>query len=255
MVLQRCPLEGGHRARLKSKLRGGALREFRVRLDLNRRRDLRPRRGARQGRYPKAREEGVPTAPLRVWSHAAVALREDPMGLPSSRGWDRSTRRPSACPRAEARSRQTRRGARVLANRRCHRTAGEGLRKQQCCPPCDLLIFTNPSSDSCGKESAKASTGGCPGRSDRCRATDLTSCRCPITPSVNRAEGVSLRAGVNYSARTRAGRSAMSSNTTDSPIDSDSSLVTPRRNRTPPFRRQSGVDSRDAVLYDGTPPW
>ena len=58
----------------RSKLRGGALREFRVRLDPNRRQDLRPRRGARQGRYPKARQEGVPTAPLRVWSHAAVAL-------------------------------------------------------------------------------------------------------------------------------------------------------------------------------------
>ena len=58
------------------KLRGGALREFRVRLDPNRRRDLRPRRGARQGRYPKARQEGVPTAPLRVWSHAPLSLSE-----------------------------------------------------------------------------------------------------------------------------------------------------------------------------------
>ena len=74
------------------------------------------------------------------------------MGLPSSRGWDRSTRRPSACPGAEARSRE--RGVELvsLPTADAIELLEKNSEKQQCCPPCDLLIFTNPSSDPCGKK-------------------------------------------------------------------------------------------------------
>ena len=125
-------------------LRGGALREFRVRLDPNRRQDLRPRRGAQQGRYPKAHSRRRPdsSAPHMVTRRCRSLRRSRGTAVVSWSGPEHKV--PSRCPGAEARSREARRGTRGFANRRRHRAPREGLRRHECSPPRDLLSFSNP---------------------------------------------------------------------------------------------------------------